>query len=326
MKKILLFFGFLLGVLQVNSQSTNELYTVVSKYNPNAVSTTRLGRLNPTSGIVTQVGTDSSPNMFNITGGSLNQTTNRFNLISLNSILSFDLLTGDIVSEIPITSFFDGFSTFANVRFTNSNNKLYGLASTFTEENQLIGMYLAELNSENGILTQLSTSSIGSGYQLAGTAIDPIEMVYYYSTGTKFMGIDLYNGSIYSNPDIVFSDPNDFTFVNFSYNCSDATMYGMIVKNTQLQNPNLPFPSPLYEMRFGKINPTTGVVTTLSDVPLPTAVYSVNASATIDPVTKTYYFSDGAFIYGVSLETGLITSTVAISSEEGAVINMLNQL
>lgn len=184
-------------------------------------------------------------------------------------------------------------------------------------------MYLAELNSENGNLTQLSQSSIGVGYQLAGTAIDPEEMVYYYSTGSKFMGIDLYNGAVYSNPDIVFSNPNEFNFTNFSYNCADETVYGLVVENTQVQDPQVSFPFSIYLMRFGKINPTTGEVTNISEVPLPTAAYSVNAGSTIDPITGTYYFSNGSNVYGISLETGLLTSTTAINNEEGSVINMM---
>lgn len=315
--------GILVTAFQLNAQSTDELYTVVSKYDAQTGSTTRMGKLNPTDGMVTNVGEATSPNFFSVTGGSLNQTTNRFNLVSTNFMMSFDIFTGNIINELPITSFYEGTTYFANVRYNNSNNKLYGLASTFTENNQLIGMYLAELNSENGNLTQLSQSSIGEGYQLAGTAIDPNEMVYYYSTGSKFMGIDLYNGEVYTNPDIVFSNPNEFNFTNFSYNCADGTVYGLVVKNTQVQNPNVPFPSMIYEMRFGKINPSTGVVTNISEVPLPTAAYSVNAGSTIDPISGTYYFSNGSNIYGISLQTGLVTSSTAINNEEGSVINMM---
>lgn len=315
--------GILVTAFQLNAQSTDELYTVVSKYNAQTGSTTRMGKLNPTDGMVTNVGEATSPNFFSVTGGSLNQTTNRFNLVSTNFMMSFDIFTGNIINELTITSFYEGTTFFANVRYNNSNNKLYGLASTFTENNQLIGMYLAELKSENGDLTQLSQSSIGVGYKLAGTAIDPEEMVYYYSTGSKFMGIDLYNGAVYSNPDIVFSNPNEFNFTNFSYNCADGTVYGLVVKNTQVQNPNVPFPSMIYEMRFGKINPSTGVVTNISEVPLPTAAYSVNAGSTIDPISGTYYFSNGSNIYGISLQTGLVNSSTAINNEEGSVINMM---
>lgn len=322
MKKTLLLLVLAIAQ-QLSAQATDELYTVVSKYSTELGSSVRMGTVDPTEGIVTNVGEETSPNIFSVTGGSLNQSTNRFNLVSTNFMMSFDIFTGDIIDELPINSFFSGTTYFANVRYNNSNNKLYGLSSTFTENNQLIGMYLAELNSDNGDLTQLSQTSIGQGYQLAGTAIDPEEMVYYYSTGSKFMGIDLYNGAVFSNPDIVFSNPNEFNFTNFSYNCADKTVYGLVVENTQVQNPDVSFPSSIYYTRFGKINPTTGEVTNISEVPLPTYAYSVNAGSTIDPTTGTYYFSNGASLFGISLETGLVTSTSTINSEEGSVINMI---
>lgn len=322
MKKTLLVL-ILATAQQLSAQATDQLYTIVSKYSTEFGPSIRMGTVDPTDGIVTNVGEETSPNIFSVTGGSLNQSTNRFNLVSTNFMMSFDIFTGNIINELPINSFFGGTTYFANVRYNNSNNKLYGLASTFTDNNQLIGMYLAELNSDTGDLIQLSQMSIGQGYQLAGTAIDPIEMVYYYSTGSKFMGIDLYNGAVYSNPDILFSNPNEFNFTNFTYNCADETVYGLVVENTQEQNPDVSFPSSIYYTRFGKINPTTGEVTNISEVPLPTFGYSVNAGSTIDPTTGTFYFSNGANLFGISLETGLVISTTAISSEEGSVLNMM---
>ena len=100
MKKTLLLIGILATAFQVNAQSTDELYTVVSKYNAQTGSTTRMGKLNPTDGIVTNVGEETSPNIFSVTGGSLNQTTNRFNLVSTNFMMSFDIFTGNIINCI----------------------------------------------------------------------------------------------------------------------------------------------------------------------------------------------------------------------------------
>jgi hypothetical protein len=124
MKKTLLLIGILATAFQINAQSTDELYTVVSKYNAQTGSTTRMGKLNPTDGTVANVGQATIPNIFNVTGGSLNQSSNRFNLISTNFMMSFDIFTGDIVDELPIHSFFEGTTFFANVRYNNSNNKL----------------------------------------------------------------------------------------------------------------------------------------------------------------------------------------------------------
>ncbi|WP_290862243.1 T9SS type A sorting domain-containing protein [Flavobacterium sp.] len=322
MKKTLLLLVLTIA-LNANAQDTDNLFTIVTKYSSDFGGSTRMGNVNPAVGFVNNVGTATSPNLFSVTGGSVNQTTNRFNLVSTNFFMSFDLFDGSIQDNLPINSFFEGTTLFSNVRYNNSNNTLYGLASTFTENNELIGMYLASLNTETGDLTALSQNSVGNGYQLAGTAVNPLEMVYYYSTGPQFVGLDLYNGTIYSNPTIQYSNPYEFNFTNFAYNCADDTMYGLVTEDTQVPNPNSPSGVSIYAMRFGKINTTTGEVTNISDVPLPTSYYSASASSTIDPNTNTYYYSDGNNIYGISLLTGLVVSTAPLVFEDGQNINMM---
>jgi Secretion system C-terminal sorting domain len=323
MKKILLLIT-LANLFFVNAQVSDNLFTIVSTPNPDYSTTIRLGAFSPTVGLVENIGTTTSQNNFSINGGSLNPITNRFNLITSSSMMSFDLTDGSIVSELPIDSFYSGTTFFTNVRFSNSNTTLYGLASLFQEDNStLIGMYLAKLNTETGDLTPVSLSSIGTGYQLAGTAIDPRLMVYYYSTGSKFMGIDLYNGTVYSNPDIVFSSPNDFNFSNFAYNCADNTIYGLVAEVIEVPDPNSPFPTNTYQMRFGKINPATGEVSHISETPLAAFSYSLNAGSTIDPNSNTYYFCDGANVYGISLLTGLMVSTTPLTYEDGMYVNMM---
>jgi hypothetical protein len=303
MKKNLLLFVIAFS-FHSNAQAVDNLFTIVTKYSSEFGGSTRMGNVNPTVGFVNNVGTATSPNLFSVTGGSVNQTTNRFNLVSTNFFMSFDLFDGSIQDNLPINSFFEGTTLFSNVRYNNSNNTLYGLASTFTENNDLIGMYLASLNTETGDLTALSQSSIGNGYQLAGTAVNPLEMVYYYSTGPKFVGLDLYNGTVYSNPTIQYSNPNEFNFTNFAYNCADDTMYGLVTEDTQVPNPNSPSGTSIYAMRFGKINTTTGEVTNI-------------------PNTNTYYYSDGNNIYGISLLTGLVVSNAPLVFEDGQNINMM---
>ena len=322
MKKTLLLLVLTIA-LNAKAQDTDNLFTIVTKYSSEFGGSTRMGNVNPTVGFVNNIGTATSPNLFSVTGGSVNQTTNRFNLVSTNFFMSFDLFDGSIQDNLPINSFFEGTTLFSNVRYNNSNNTLYGLASTFTENNELIGMYLASLNTETGDLTALSQNSVGNGYQLAGTAVNPLEMVYYYSTGPQFVGLDLYNGTIYSNPTVQYSNPNEFNFTNFAYNCADDTMYGLVTEDTQVPNPNSPSGTSIYLVRFGKINPATGEVTNISDVPLPTSYYSASASSTIDPNTNTYYYSDGSNIYGISLLTGLVVSTAPLVFEDGQNINMM---
>lgn len=324
MRKILLLLVFVYSV-NSNSQVIDDLFTIVVKNNSTFDNTTRLGSFNPSNGFVSNIGENVSTSSFSINGGSLNPTTNKFNLVSYNSFTSFNLLDGSITS-MPVNSFYSGFTNFTNVRNNVSDNTLYGLASTFTDNNEFVGMYLSKLNTENGDLTAISQNSIGSGYQLAGTSIDPRLMVYYYSSGSQFIGLDLYNGTIYSNPTIIYSNPNDFNFTNFTYNCNDDTIYGLVTEDTHVQNPNVPHPLSIFIMRFGKINPTTGEVIHISETGLPTSYYSVNAASTIDPETNTYYYSDGSNVYGISTQTGLLVSTTSLTFQDGNYINFMTNV
>ena len=309
--------------MYTNAQTVDNLFTMVSKINTDIPSTLQLGSFNPNVGFVSNSGIATTQNSVSINGASLNQSTNRFNLVSANFMMSFNLSDGSIYNEIPINSFFNGSNYFTNVKYNSSNNILYGLTSTFSNNVSLDGMYLSKLNTETGDLTQISQNSIGTSYQVSGNAIDPELMVYYFTTEGKFRGLDLYNGTIYSDPVITYTGENDFNFINYTYNCNDQTIYGLVTEDTQILNPDFPFPINIFIMRFGKINPSSGEVSRISQVALPSYVYSVNASSTIDPNTNTFYYSDGAKVYGISLLTGLLVSTATLSYEEGTFINFM---
>ena len=86
MKKNLLLL-FLINIFFANAQNSNQLFTIVSKYNStDFTSSIRLGNLNPNTGFVSNIGTTTSPNYISINAGSVNQITNR--LKSKNSLVT----------------------------------------------------------------------------------------------------------------------------------------------------------------------------------------------------------------------------------------------
>jgi len=70
--------------------------------------------------------------------------------------------------------------------------------------------------------------------------------------------------------------------------------------------------------RLSKINPNTGVVTFVSPYNIG-AGGNLTGGAFVDPNAMTYFFSNGNQIVGVSLVTGLITSSVPKSYESDAI-------
>jgi hypothetical protein len=188
---------------------------------------------------------------------------------------------------------------------------MYGLYSQVVY-NQATGTYsgdmrLASCDLSTGLVSLISPTSIATSYTMAGAVINPHLMVYYFISEGKLRGLDIYNGTIFSNPTISIPSGGN-SFDNFAYNCADTTMYGLIMQNGV--------------KCLGKIDAASGVVT-----PLPTQLnlpnYIMNA-ASIDPFNGIYYFESmlgaGVTLIGLSLQDGSIVSSVQIPN--GAYFDM----
>jgi hypothetical protein len=76
-------------------------------------------------------------------------------------------------------------------------------------------------------------------------------------------------------------------------------------------------------VRLGKINLTTGAISIISPNSVLAGGYSLNAGSTIDPSTGTYYFSNGAQLIGVNIQSGLISSNPELSYTEGMYFDLM---
>jgi hypothetical protein len=192
-------------------------------------------------------------------------------------------------------------------------------------------MYLATIDATTGTISEISPSSVGQGFAYSGSAIDPHQMVFYYSTGSKIVGLDMYNGSIYSNPTLSFPNGGQ-NFDNFTYSCADTSLYGLVRSNyySQVYNPITMTTNQVFDsaaVHLGKLNPMTGVVTKINNQSIGVTSFSLNGSSTIDPINMIYYFmsgsTNGLTIYGVSLQTGLVVSQQAISNAGALYFDMM---
>lgn len=278
-----------------------------------AAGTVRLGTLDVSTGAYAAVSPASLSSMYNATGAALDPYTQTYFFQTQNQFMAVNMLDGlpsaqNALSNPIAPSYFD------NYRFNASDSTIYGLArrSTTVGLGQVNGeLYLATIEPNTGVITQLSAQSVGEMYAVQGSAVNPHEMVYYYSSQGKIIGLDLYNGQVYSNQTITFPQGGLY-FDNYTYNCADTTIYGIIRKTTTLPN----------EFYLGKINPQTGVVTQISAQQLPFNTYTLNGSSTIDPVNGIYYFvaflpQGGNAVVGVSVATGTVLSQTPIPSLNG---------
>ena len=317
--------------LTSHSQLGNTMYGLARTTNPAGV---YIASMDPVTGIATNISQTSVSSSINLTGAALNPYTNQFCFFGDNGLKSIDLTTGLITNTATInnpngTGYFDLF------RINTSDSLIYGLSRRNIPNPQtggLIGaMYLATINEITGTITEISPTSIGQSFALSGSAIDPHQMVFYYSNGSQLVGLDMYNGSIFSNPTLTFPNGGQ-NFDNFTYSCSDTTMYGLVRSNyyTPVYNPVTGMTTQVFDsaaVHLGKVNAMTGEVTKISTQSIGVSSFSVNGSSTIDPVNLIYYFISGSgtglTIYGVSLQTGLVVSQGTISNAGALYFDMM---
>lgn len=313
------------------SQLGNTMYGLARTSNPAAV---YIATMDPATGVATNIGQTSVSSSINLTGAALNPYTNQFCFFGDNGLKSIDLSTGQISNTATInnpngTGYFDLF------RFNTSDSLMYGLSRrniTNPQTGQVTGaMYLATINEITGTITEISPTSIGQSFALSGSAIDPHQMVFYYSTGSQLVGLDMYTGGIFSNPTLTFPNGGQ-NFDNFTYSCADTTLYGLVRSNyyTPVFNPVTGMTTQVFDsaaVHLGKVNAMTGAVTKISTQSLGVNSFSVNGSSTIDPVNLIYYFISGSGtalnIYGVSLQTGLVVSQATISNTGAMYFDMM---
>lgn len=299
--------NYVYGVMRTPGVGTNT-----------AAGTIRLGKLDVGNGVLTPVSPSSLASVISATGAALDPVTQTYFFQTQTDFVGVNMLDGlpsaqNAMSNPIAPSYFD------NYRFNTSDSTIYGLArrSTSTGIGQVNGeLYLATIDPNTGVITQISPQSVGQTFAVQGCAINPHEMVYYYSNQGKIIGLDLYNGQVYSNQTITFPEGGMY-FDNYTYNCADTTIYGIIRTNTAIP----------IECYLGKINPQTGVATRVSQQPLPYSSYTINGSSTIDPINGVYYFSvllpqGGYAVAGISVTTGLVVFEQLITPQ-GAASNAL---
>lgn len=286
-------------------------------------STIRLGTINTSTGEVSNVGADEYTMGINLTGSTINPYSNHYIISSGGNLLTFDMTNGTLLNSAEIQGSIPTFA-FQNYRFNPSDSIIYGMVpenfySMFYDSLSMMEyevldsshIRFAKIDPTTGEFELIGNQTYKNIYTLAGNSIDPHQMVYYYSAVDTLVGIDLYNGGIFSQVPIQL--PYNTLFENFTYSCSDTSIYGLVREN---------FIVSVYDsllgiyldqidsvtIKLGKINPNDGAVTIISPTNL--GLYAtLNGSCFIEPGTMTYYFSTGNQLVGVSLQTGLITST-----------------
>lgn len=324
------FFTSLLTFLSMalSAQTGSNFYGLSRTVSPAAV---YLSTVDPATGQVSNISASSLSSMINLTGAALDPYSNRYHYIGATAMITVDLTSGAVLSSVPLSNAGGPNVSFDNFRFNNSDSTLYGLSRLVVYDSVTNTyanfMYLATADPATGVITNISPSSIGQGFALAGSAIDPWQKVFYYSTGANLVGLDMYTGLVYSSSPITI--PGGDVFDNFTYSCADSGLYGL-VRTNYFDTVYNPFDSSIINLildsatiRLGKIDPATGIVTIISPFSIMQGGYSLNAGSAIDPNTMTYYYNNGLELVGVSMATGLIVSQQTLQNTNGDYFDMM---
>jgi hypothetical protein len=320
------------GIVRKNYYSYYYDSTVMEKIDVLDSSTFRLGSIDPYNGVVTNIGNAEYNSSVNLNGATIDSYLNRYYIGSGQNLLTFDINSGNIINNVPIFGS-KAATGFQNLRFNHSDSKIYGLLPinyySYIYDSTLMGnieildstqIRFASINPSTGQYTIIGNTSYSNMYTLAGNSIDPYQMLYYYSAVDTLIGIDLYTGAKFSAVPIQL--PPHGIFENIAYSCIDTSVYGLTRQNYI----SYVYDSIIMEyafiidsttFRLSKINPNTGVVTFVSPSNIG-AGGNLTGGAFIDPNSMTYFFSHGNKIVGVSLNTGLISSSVSKSFDSGA--------
>jgi hypothetical protein len=317
------------GIVRKNYFSSYYDSTLMVNIDVFDSATIRLGSINTTTGVVTNIGNSAYNSGINLNGATLDPYLNRYYIGSGYNFLTFDINSGNIINNVPIFGASPS-ASFQNFRFNPSDSTIYGMVpinyySTYYDSSLM--MYIeqldsarirfASINPTTGQYTLIGNTSFSNIYTLAGNSIDPHQMIYYYSSGNSLVGVDLYTGAKYSESPILL--PQYGIFENISYSCIDKSIYGLTRQNyisRVYDSVNMMYIDVIDSttFRLSKINPNTGVVTFVSPYHIG-AGGNLTGGSFIDPDAMTYFFSNGNLIAGVSLVTGLLTSNVPKSFE-----------
>jgi hypothetical protein len=294
MKNYILFFTLSLQ-FGLFSQVDNTMYGLQQMTNPPSF---KLASLDPLTGQINTIGTTVVSTVVNATGSALNPYNQTYSFQDQDSWLTVDLQTGSVLSDVMVT-LPNSNGNFNNFRFNAADSNMYGLYSEVISDPVTgfvnLEMKLATCDLSTGLVNLISPNSVAQSYTMSGSTIDPYLMVYYFESEGKFMGLDLYNGQIYSQPTMTVLGVGSY-FTNFAYSCADTSVYGLIMQNGV--------------KALGKINPQTGVVTAL-----PTQLnfdnFIMNSGGAIDPLNLVYYFQ--------TMDTTAQVKLVGLSLLDGSV-------
>jgi hypothetical protein len=177
--------------------------TLYGLYRTSSPAECYLAKADVNTGQVTIISPSSVATGFSLTGKStLDPFNNIFYFFSSTvSVTGLDLTTGLPVVQSNIS--FTGPGQYFDLMSYNCNDGIiYGISRNSSPG----AIYPASLNVITGVVTNLSSTSMGQG--ISGTAmseINPFIGVFHFSNGNSFVSFDIVTGNVVASPTLSFS-------------------------------------------------------------------------------------------------------------------------
>jgi gliding motility-associated-like protein len=288
-KKLLFIFLFQIIVVDSYSQLDTTIYGLT-----NVTGTFYFSKIDPISGIVTNISSSPISNSVNAISSAINPTKKYYYFESSNQFITVDI-SGNVVNN-PTITFANGGQHFDSFFFDCSDSIIYGLTNDVTG-----GFYFSKMDPTTGIVTNISTTTIPNALVADGATLNAYKKLYYLISSDKIITIDITNGSVINSNVINFTNGGQGIHL-IAYNCQDSTIYGL----TNLSSGDL---------FLSRIDPSTGAVTNISSNALTNTAFSTRFS--INPFKKQYYFEDNSHFITVNIPDGTVINNPNISISIG---------
>ncbi len=212
--------------------SDSTIYGLARNSSPAAV---YLSKINPLTGVVTNISSASLSNGENIPNAAINPFAKIYYYINeFDYILGVDLISGNTISAAPVTN--SNGTYFDQMEFNASDKTLYGLA----RKSSPAEVYLAKINPATGVVTNISSTSLSAGESIPNSVLDPCNNVYYYVNEFGLpLGVSCSTGSL-----VTFSTlSSQFFEMTYNYTCHLNFTFSGIIENKPSVSFNL-YPNP----------------------------------------------------------------------------------
>jgi hypothetical protein len=168
-----------------------------------------LSKIDPATGVVTRLSDNSISDSICNFDMALDPINEIYYFTNCSDLISVDINSGSVINSVPIS--IPNADYFSHFKFNISDGMIYGISRTPNPPE----VFLAKLNPQTGVVTNVSQQSIASSVSIAEYALDPLNEIFYIKAQSELRGISMQTGNIVSSPQIGLNNGHSFNLIYF---------------------------------------------------------------------------------------------------------------